>query len=190
MSTKTIKGSLKTCFFVLLFNFLFSMVAFFLIWYWAIPNVCIIVPALETQLESLDDTKLALCTDIVSAIGACLAIFPTGTFAYRISKQKKKDFFAYSKGRISYTDGIKFHFRKYGSSDILCLSCVIVLLTLLYAFVGDIVVIRVFPVAFWMFEYLGVLLGCLATIVFTGLSMLYGVFSAQKKWRAEYFIGE
>lgn len=184
------RSSIITCFCVLLFNFLFSMIAFLLIWYWAIPNVFTVLPALETRLESMNDEKLTLMSDAIYAVGACLTMVPSTAFAYRISKQRKKAFFAYSKGRISYVNGIKLHFQEYGFSDIVCMASIIVLLTILYTMAGDVIAVRFFPMAFWMFEYLGVVLGFLTATVLTALSMLCGVFFSQKRWRAEYFIGQ
>ena len=136
MKTKTnkegLKSSIVTCFFILLFNFLFSIVAFLLFWYWMIPNISTIVPALKTYLESLSDEFLPIVYDIVYSISACIAIFPSAIFAYRISKKRKKEFLAYSKGRISYLDGIKYYIARYGVYDIICTLVLIILLAFIY----------------------------------------------------------
>lgn len=185
-----LKSSIVTCFFILLFNFLFSIVAFLLFWYWMIPNISTIVPALKTYLESLSDEFLPIAYDIVYSISACIAIFPSAIFAYRISKKRKKEFLAYSKGRISYLDGIKYYIARYGVYDIICTLVLIILLAFIYMIAGDVFIVRFFPLAFCMFSRLGIIFGFIVSLILTTLSMFCGIFFSQKKWRAEYFISE
>lgn len=190
ITAKGIKSSIIVCFFMLLFNFLFSMLAFLLIFYWAIPNLSTIFPTLKAYFESLDEEIMPVVYDIVYLISACIAVFPGTTLAYRIAKTRKKEFLAYSKGRISYADGIRYHLAEYGACDILCTSCIIILLAITYMLAGDVFIVRFFPLAFNLFKSLGIVLGFLVTAILTGLSMLCGVLFSQKKWRARYFLGE
>ena len=190
INKELLKSSVLTCFFVVLFNFFFSIIAFLLIWYWVIPNISTIVPVLKKYLESLSDEFLPIAYDIVYAISACIAIFPSAISAYRMSKKRKKEFLAYSKGCISYIDGIKYHIAQYGVYDIICTSALIILLTFIYMIAGDVFIVRFFPLVFCMFSRLGIILGFIVSFIFTALSMFCGIFFSQKKWRAEYFISE
>ena len=190
INKKGLKSSVITCFFVILFNFVFSILAFLLVWYWAIPNICMIVPNFKVYFESLDEELLPIAYNIIYSIGACIAIFPSTLLAYRVSRKRQKEFLDYSKGCISYSDGLKYHFMQYGLLDGICILSVTVLLAVIYMAAGDIFIVRVFPIAFNMFSNLGTIFGILVTAVLTGLSMIFGAFFAQKKWRAQYFVVE
>lgn len=190
INKKYLKSSLVTCFFVILFNFVFSILAFLLVWYWAIPNVCMVAPDFKLYFESLNEELLPVAYNIIYSIGSCIAIFPSTLFAYRVSKTRRKEFCDYSKGRISYKNGLKYHFMQYGVIDGICILSVTALLAIVYMAAGDIFIVRVFPIAFNMFSNFGTVFGILVTVVLTGLSMIFGAFFAQKKWRAQYFVVE
>lgn len=188
INKESLKSSFTICFFTLLFNFVFWYFSFFIIWYWAIPNICTIVPIFKTHLESLSDEILPVAYNIVYSIGSVISIFPSTILAYRISKKRKKDFLSQTKGRISYVDGINYHFTKHGLSDLIFSSITIILPTLIYIIASKSPLIRFFPTAFYMLNSLGVIFGFLVTTLLTALAMFCGIFFSQKKWRAEYFI--
>lgn len=190
INKEKLKSSLLLCVFLLFFNILFSTAIFLLIWYWAIPNICIMFSTFKTHLESLSIESAAVVKDTFFCIGAYIAIFPSAIIACRLSKKRKKEFFDYSKGRSSYIDGLKYYIARYGIYDTVCISITIVLSVILYAFAGNMLVAKFFPTAYYMFEKLGLILGLVVMLLSTNLSMLCGVFFSQKKWRAEYFFGE
>ena len=103
---------------------------------------------------------------------------------------RKKDFLAHSKGKISYIDGIKYHFVEYGFLDLFYGLGMVIVLAIIYSIAGDIFVVRVFPIAFTMFRSFGMVAGPIVAIISVCISMLSGIFFSQKKWRAEYFINE
>ena len=190
ISIDKIKKSIIFCLFVVLFNFIFSIAVFLLIWYWLIPNVSVVIPPLKVWLQSLDDDVLPIAYDIVYAVSSLFAIFPGSTLALRISKKRKKDFLAHSKGRISYIEGIKYHIRQYCAYDLAIISAVVLILTIIYVAAGDVFIVRAFPIVFTMVQALGGILGVIVSMTFICLSIIVAIFFAQKKWRAEYFLNE
>ena len=104
-------------------------------------------------------------------------------------QKEKKDFFAYSKGRISYADGIKYHVATYGAYDFASVGIMTLLLAILFALAGESFIVRAFPVLFTMLNALGVV-GLLVAALLIGAAMIMGIFFSQKKWRAEYFMNE
>ena len=175
---------------MVLFNFLFSMTVFLLIWYWAMPNISFLIPPLKTWLESLGDETLPIAYDILYAVSSLIAVFFSTTLAFRISKKRKKEFLAHSKGRISYIEGIKYHIRQYGAYDLAIISAVALILTIIYVAAGDVFIVRAFPIVFTMVQALGGILGVIVSMTFICLSIIVAIFFAQKKWRAEYFLNE
>ena len=190
ISIDSLKSSIIVCFFMVLFNFLFSMTVFLLIWYWAMPNISFLIPPLNTCLESLGDETLPIAYDILYAVSSLIAVFFSTTLAFRISKKRKKEFLAHSKGRISYIEGIKYHIRQYGAYDLAIISAVALILTIIYVAAGDVFIVRAFPIVFTMVQALGGILGVIVSMTFICLSIIVAIFFAQKKWRAEYFLNE
>ena len=190
ISIDSLKSSIIVCFFMVLFNFLFSMTVFLLIWYWAMPNISFLIPPLNTWLESLGDETLPIAYDILYAVSSLIAVFFSTTLAFRISKKRKKEFLAHSKGRISYIEGIKYHIRQYGAYDLAIISAVALILTIIYVAAGDVFIVRAFPMVFTMVQALGGILGVIVSMTFICLSIIVAIFFAQKKWRAEYFLNE
>ena len=190
ISIDKLKSSIIVCFFMVLFNFLFSMAVFLLIWYWAMPNISFLIPPLKTWLESLGDETLPVAYDILYAVSSLIAVFPSTTLAFRISKKRKKEFLADSKGRISYANGIKYHIYKYGAYDLASISVLTLILTIVYMIAGDVFVVRVFPIVFTMVQALGGIIGFVVVIILICASMIVAMFFSQKKWRAEYFLNE
>lgn len=186
----TLKSSLTVSFFILVFNLLFSTLGIVFIWSWLLPKVCVFVPELETYLEFLDDAGRTNINNIVYLVSACLAMLPSAILAYRISKKRKKEFIKHSKARISYTGGLKYHIQEYGFSDAVCMLAIIGVLTLCYIFAGNTWIIRNIPMIFYPLSTLGIILGVLLVVVLTGISMLGGIFFAQRRWRAEHFFEE
>ena len=190
ISIDSLKSSIIVCFFMVLFNFLFSMTVFLLIWYWAMPNISFLIPPLNTWLESLGDEALPIAYDILYAVSSLIAVFFSTTLAFRISIKRKKEFLAHSKGRISYIEGIKYHIRQYGAYDLAIISAVALILTIIYVAAGDVFIVRAFPIVFTMVQALGGILGVIVSMTFICLSIIVAIFFAQKKWRAEYFLNE
>lgn len=186
----SLKSSIIVCFFMVLFNFLFSMTVFLLIWYWAMPNISFLIPPLKTWLESLGDETLPIAYDILYAVSSLIAVFFSTTLAFRISKKRKKEFLAHSKGRISYIEGIKYHIRQYGAYDLAIISAVVLILTIIYVAAGDVFIVRAFPIVFTMVQALGGIIGFIVAMILICASMIAAIFFSQKKWRAEYFLNE
>ena len=189
----TLKSSIAVSAIMLLFNLIFSFLGMILISYWLLPNLCGVLPSLENYFNFLDDAGMERMNDIIYFISSCIAIFPGAIFAYRLSKKRKKEFLKHSKGRISYLDGINYHIREYGLTDVLCMSVIIVIFGSLRLMAGNAGIVKVFPIAFNTFNtfnILGFILGLLLTVVLAGLSMLCGIFFSQRRWRAEYFFEE
>ena len=190
ISKYALQSSLILSFFIFLFNLLFSVLIMLVIWYWGFPKVCVIAPKFEHYLEFLDDAGMTNINNIVYLVSTCLAMLPSAILAYRISKKRKKEFIKYSKARISYSDGLKYHIQEYGFSDAVCMLAIIGVLTLCYIFAGNTWIIRNIPMIFYPFSILGILIGFVLVIALTGISMLGGIFFAQRRWRAEHFFEE
>ena len=189
----TLKSSIAVSAIMLLFNLIFSFLGMILIWYWLLPNLCSVLPSLENYFNFLDDAGMERMNNIIYFISSCIAIFPSAVFSYRLSKKRKKEFLKHSKGRISYPDGIKYHIREYGLTDALCMSVIIVIFGSLRLMAGNAGIVKVCPIAFNTFNtfnILGFVLGLLLTLVLAGLSILFGIFFSQRRWRAEYFFEE
>ena len=192
MKTNVTKDKLKvsfaTAFWVILFNFLFSIVCFFLLWYWLIPKTFPLFPNFAYYLQHMDDDSLLKAYDIFYTVGSILAIFPSVVVAYRLSGRRKKDFLKISGGRISYGEGIRYHLTEYGISDGIAFATMSLLGIILAVAMGR--SLKVFPLALYMYLALGAPLGFIVTVVVIISSAFGGVFFAQKKWRADYFVGE
>ena len=186
LSKEKLKSSIITSLLTVLLSFIFLYVAFFLIWYWIMPKLCVIIPPLKTYIESLNDSALPDAYNIVLSISSCIAIFPGAIISHSVSKKRKKEFLAYSNGRISYVNGIKFHIAEYGLSDIISISLIIIVSVILFLVNGT----GFFPIAFYMLKNLGVVLGLIVTILWVTLSIFFGIFFSQKKWKVQHFIDE
>ncbi len=189
-SKDALQSSLILSFFIFLFNLLFSALIMLVIWYWVFPKVCVIAPKFEHYLEFLDDAGMTKISNIIHLISTCLAMFPSAILAYRISKKRKKEFIKYSKARISYSDGLKYYISEYAFSDAVSMFALIVILTFGYMITGNSWIIRNIPMIFYPFSILGILIGFVLVIALTGISMLGGIFFAQRRWRAEHFFEE
>ena len=193
MKRKTAKDKLKASFAMafraVLFNYLLTAVFFFLLWYWLIPKFFPFFPHFAKYLQNLDDDGLLVAYDIFNVIGSVLSIFPGMIAAYRLSGKRKKDFLRASNGRISYAEGMRYHLTEYGTSDFIALAVVVSVFALL-AVVLNGGVGKLFPLAFYLCRSLGGLLGWIAAVVLSLGSAFIGIFSAQRTWRAEHFIGE
>ncbi len=184
-----LKASFSMAFLAILFNLLLTSVCFFLLWYWLIPKTFPIFPNFARYLQGLDDDSLLVAYDIVYTVGSVLAIFPGMVLAYRMSKRWKKAFLTYSSGRISYSEGIRYHLTEYGASDGLALTVIVLAFTLAsVAFNGG--VAKLFPLVFYLCRSLGGLFGLGVSVILIFGAAVVGIFFAQKKWRAEYFVGE
>ena len=186
ISKENLKSSVITSVIMLLFSFAFLYVIFFLSWYWIMPKLCVIIPALKTYIESLNDSALPKAYNVVLSISSCISLFVSTTLAYSVSKQRKKNFLTHSKGLISYSDGIKYHIVEYGFSDLICMSAAIIASLIFYFTNGT----GFFPTAFYMFKNFGVVLGLIATAILTVASMICGIFFSQRRWKVQYFIDE
>ena len=189
MKTK-IKNSISTMFLIILFNLVLTTVFFFLLWYWVTPKLYPLIPGLSTYLQGLDDENLLIAYEIYYTIGSALAIFPSTVLAYRMSKKRRKKFIEYSGGLISYGDGIRYHLTEYGIQDGIVLVVTVLLFSVLTVSLGDVLISKLFPLPFHMCRAFGLVLGLLISTILTISSAFLGVFVAQKKWRAEHFIGE
>ena len=193
MKRKTTAGKLKASFAIafraVLFNYLLTAVFFFLLWYWLTPKFFPLFPHFAKYMQNLDDDGLLVAYDIFHAVGSVLAIFPGMMGAYRLSGKRKKEFLKASNGRISYAEGLRYHLTEYGTSDLVALAVVASAFALM-AVVLNGGVGKLFPLAFYLCRSLGGLLGWIAAVALSLGSAFLGIFSAQRTWRAEYFIGE
>ena len=189
VSKDKLKASFYIAFLTILFNLLLTTVFFFLLWYWLIPKAFPLFPNFARYLQGLDDDSLLIAYDVVYTAGSVLAIFPGMFLAYRMSKPWKKAFLAYSNGRISYSEGMRYHLTEYGASDGIALTVTAIAFTIAaVAFNGG--VAKLFPLVFYLCRSLGGALGWGVSVILLFGSALVGVFFAQRKWRAEYFVGE
>ena len=186
ITKEALKSSVITSAIIILLGFAFLYVIFFLLWYWIMPKLCVIIPTLKTYIESLNDSALPEAYNIVLSISSCISLFISTTLAYSVSKQRKKKFLTYSKGLISYSDGIKYHIDEYALSDSICMSAIIIASLILYLTNST----GFFPAAFYMFKNFGIVLGLIATAILTIASMICGIFFSQRRWKVQYFIDE
>ena len=174
----------------ILLNFIFSTVCFFLLWYWLTPKFFPLFPSFAAYLQGLDDGELMVAYDIYYTIASILAMFPGTALAYRFSAKQKKQFLKTSGGRISYGDGIRHHLTEHGISDGIAFFTVVLLFCVLSVIGESMGIGKAFPLTYYLCNAWGFLPGLLASVVLTGAASFSGVFFAQKKWRAEHFIGE
>lgn len=189
-----LKGSLQFGILTVAFNLLFSLTFILLIYGWLMPNLTLFSPDFEEWYYSDSTSQLQSVMNIFYHIGNIISLIPATYFAYRVSKPRRKEFLKISKGLISYEDGLRLHFEKYGYSDALVFAA----MTLAFAFLALITKggswLGIFPLAFTLFSIfgniLGPIIGFILAVALEYAAIPVGVFFAQKKWRALYFIGE
>ena len=102
---------------------------------------------------------------------------------------------------MSYKEGLLDYWKNNGLTDAILFGAAAIILaivfassqkfpTVIYRAPDGTGYISLFPLAFAIFELIGAFWGCLLLLAILGLAMLGGVFFAQKRWRAVYFIEE
>ena len=194
-------GSVVFAFLTLTFNLLLSILLRILIWFWLLPNLSIFFPELVPILENAYGTNQMHTYYIINSICAIITILPASTLACRLLRGRRKAFSEYDKCKMSYKEGLLDYWKNNGLTDAILFGTTAIVLTIIYATSAKfptviyrapdgIGYISMFPLAFAIFEQIGSFLGCLILLVLLGIAMFGGVFFAQKRWRAVYFIEE
>ena len=196
-----IGGSVVFAFLTLTFNLLLSIVLRILIWFWFLPNLSIFFPGLVPVLENAYGTNQMHTYYIINSICAIITILPASTLACRLLRGRRKAFSNYDKCKMSYKEGLLDYWKNNGLTDAILFAATAIILaivfassqklpTVIYRAPDGIGYISLFPLAFAIFEQIDAFWGCLLLLVILGLAMLGGVFFAQKRWRAVYFVEE
>lgn len=196
-----IGGSVVFAFLTLTFNLLLSIVLRILIWFWFLPNLSIFFPGLVPVLENAYGTNQMHTYYIINSICAIITILPASTLACRLLRRRRKAFSNYDKCKMSYKEGLLDYWKNNGLTDAILFAATAIILaivfassqklpTVIYRAPDGIGYISLFPLAFAIFEQTDAFWGCLLLLVILGLAMLGGVFFAQKRWRAVYFVEE
>ena len=194
-------GSVVFAFLTLTFNLLLSILFRILIWFWFLPNLSIFFPGLVPVLENAYGTNQMHTYFIINSICAIITILPASTLACRLLRGRRKAFSEYDKCKMSYKEGLLDYWKNNGLTDAILFGTTAIVLTIIYAnsvkiptviyrAPDGIGYISMFPLAFALFEKIGTFFGGLLLLVLLELAMLGGVFFAQKRWRAVYFIEE
>ena len=194
-------GSVVFAFLTLTFNLLLSILLRILIWFWFLPNLSIFFPGLVPVLENAYGTNQTHTYFIINSICAIITIFPASTLACRLLRGRRKAFSEYDKCKMSYKEGLLDYWKNNGLTDAILFGTAAIILaivfassqkfpTVIYRAPDGTGYISLFPLAFAIFELIGAFWGCLLLLAILGLAMLGGVFFAQKRWRAVYFIEE
>ena len=194
-------GSVVFAFLTLTFNLLLSILLRILIWFWLLPNLSIFFPGLVPVLENAYGTNQMHTYYIINSICAIITLLPSSTLACRLLRGRRKAFSNYDKCKMSYKEGLLDYWKNNGLTDAILFGTTAIVLTIIYANSAKfptviyrapdgIGYISLFPLAFAIFEQIGSFLGCLILLVLLGIAMFGGVFFAQKRWRAVYFIEE
>ena len=188
ISRNALKTSVGVFLLTVLFHFLFSVLFAILLTYWLMPIFIAIFPGMKVWAQGLDAEGDLAVFKSLCAVAAPLALFPAMTLGLRFSKKRKKEFIEHSKGTIPYKDAMVFHLKRYGLLDAIFFGTLLLVLAIVFAISKGALVVLVFPAAFFMFDTFGVVLGLVLTLLLMCLSMLFGIFFSQKKWRANYLI--
>lgn len=194
-------NSLLYAFLTLVFNLLLSILLYVLIWYWLLPNLGFFIPSLLPLLDATYENSVPTPHHFLNNLCSVITILPSAILACRLLKRCKRAFSQYDKCMMSYKEGMLDYWQDYGLSDAIVFGAAAIALMLMYATTGDLLTvvfrapdgvgyISLFPLAFALFKFAGTLFGGLLLIIMLAFAMLGGVFFAQKKWRADYFIGE
>lgn len=194
-------GSVVFAFLTLTFNLLLSILLRILIWFWFLPNLSIFFPGLVPVLENAYGTNQTHTYFIINSICAIITILPASTLACRLLRGRRKAFSEYDKCKMSYKEGLLDYWKNNGLTDAILFGAAAIILaivfassqkfpTVIYRAPDGTGYISLFPLAFAIFELIGAFWGCLLLLAILGLAMLGGVFFAQKRWRAVYFIEE
>ena len=138
---------------------------------------------------------------IINSICAIITILPASTLACRLLRGRRKAFSNYDKCKMSYKEGLLDYWKNNGLTDAILFAATAIILaivfassqklpTVIYRAPDGIGYISLFPLAFAIFEQIGTLFGGLLLLLLLELAMLGGVFFAQKRWRAVYFVEE
>ena len=194
-------GSAVFAFLTLTFNLLLSILLRILIWFWFLPNLSIFFPGLVPVLENAYGTNQMHTYYIINSICAIITILPASTLACRLLRGRRKAFSNYDKCKMSYKEGLLDYWKNNGLTDAILFAATAIILaivfassqklpTVIYRAPDGIGYISLFPLAFAIFEQIGTFFGGLLLLVLLELAMLGGVFFAQKRWRAVYFVEE
>lgn len=194
-------GSVVFAFLTLTFNLLLSILLRILIWFWFLPNLSIFFPGLVPVLENAYGTNQTHTYFIINSICAIITLLPASTLACRLLRGRRKAFSEYDKCKMSYKEGLLDYWKNNGLTDAILFGAAAIILaivfassqkfpTVIYRAPDGTGYISLFPLAFAIFELIGAFWGCLLLLAILGLAMLGGVFFAQKRWRAVYFIEE
>ena len=194
-------GSAVFAFLTLTFNLLLSILLRILIWFWFLPNLSIFFPGLVPVLENAYGTNQMHTYYIINSICAIITILPASTLACRLLRGRRKAFSNYDKCKMSYKEGLLDYWKNNGLTDAILFAATAIILaivfassqklpTVIYRAPDGIGYISLFPLAFAIFELIGAFFGGLLLLVLLELAMLGGVFFAQKRWRAVYFVEE
>jgi len=189
-----LKGSLQLALLTVAYNLFFSLVTVLLIYGWLLPNLALISPRISDWYYSGDLPMLQATLDVIYHVGNVFSMIPATYFAYRSIRNRRREFLKITKGLISYEGGLGLHKENYGFSDSVVCAAVMLIFTLAALIAGVGPWLGVFPLAYTLFSLfgnvLGPIIGLVPAIAIECAAIPIGVFLAQKKWRALYFIGE
>lgn len=188
ISKDAVKTSVGVFARMILFHYLLSVFFALLLTYWLMPHLIALFPSMKAWAQGLDVEGDLAVFEVLCAVAAPLALFPSMTLALRLSKKRKKEFIEYSEGTAPYKDAMLFHLKRYGLSDAIFFGALLLVLAVIFAISKGALVVLLFPAAFFLFDTFGVLLGLVCALLLTCLSLFFGVFFSQRKWRAAYLI--
>ena len=188
ISKDAVKTSVGVFARMILFHYLLSVFFALLLTYWLMPHLIALFPSMKAWAQGLDAEGNLAVFEALCAVAAPLALFPSMTLALQLSKKRKKEFIEHSEGTAPYKDAMLFHLKRYGLSDAIFFGALLLVLAVIFAISKGALVVLLFPAAFFLFDTFGILLGLVCALLLTCLSMLFGVFFSQRKWRANYLI--
>lgn len=184
---KKIKSFLTSCFIAVVTVFLdavFCAAANLLLQVWLIPTLCRVSYDMLLYFEGFETIPEPL-GNAVGFVASVVGLFPAAALASRWSKGRQGFFVEETNGLISYKEGLRLYWQRYGIYD-----GVVSLLTSSVATAWFLAKERwLFPIGDTFYTMFGVVGGWAVTALLSMMAFTVGTFFAQRHWRASHLLG-
>lgn len=168
-------------------NFILTALFTYLALYWLFPLLCSLIPALNTHYAEMSDERFYLVYQNIRAVCAILALYPAAV-VFRFLLPRKKAFQATLRANPTVSDSRAAYRHGAFKADCIAATILLVLWLVLFLIAPGSGILRLFPFA----EVLlirGHVLGLLISCLLIPPALLWGMYSAQNVWRAEFHLG-
>ncbi len=168
-------------------NFVLTAAFTYLALYWFFPLLCSLIPALNTHYAEMSDERFYLVYQNIRAVSAVITIYPAA-ISLRFLRARKKAFQATLRANSTVSDSRTAYRHGAFKADCIAAAILLVLWLVLFLIAPGSGILRLFPFA----EVLlirGHVLGLLISCLLIPPALLWGIYSAQNVWRAEFHLG-